>query len=262
MEADTCSDGILNGDETDIDCGETCLNKCGIANNCISSQDCGTGLECISNLCSKKQAEEEISQEDIDADNDGIPDEWEIRNGLNANDASDANLDFDDDGLVNIQEYTFGTNPNNADSDGDGTSDKEEIEKDTNPADPVSKPGGIAGLLIWAIVLIIIFGAGSYAIYYYKDYLIAFISPKAQEPNYPAGIPTQYRPVTIPKKPQKEANIREIVRERRAEKERKRSKILEAFGGKPKIEEKPVSKEKPKEDVFSELKSISKNKKE
>jgi len=69
-----------------------------------------------------------------------------------------------------------------------------------------------------------------------------------------------------------------------AEKERKRSKILEAFGMKTKIEDarttsgartqfgisqgdthsvgKPVSKEKPKDDVFSELKSISKNKKE
>ena len=231
--------------------------------------------------------------EDIDADNDGIPDEWETRNGLNANDASDANLDFDDDGLANIQEYTFGTNPNNADSDGDGTSDKEEIEKDTSPIDPISKPGGIAGLLIWAIVIIIIFGAGSYGIYYYKDYIIGIIGPKAQEPSYPS-IPTQYRPTTVLKKPQKEADIREIVRERRAEKERKRGKILEAFGGKPKIEDartesgrtqsgtrtqfgtpqggiprgdthsvgKPIPKEKQKEDVFSELKSISKNKKE
>ncbi|MEK6949385.1 MAG: hypothetical protein AABX34_04135, partial [Nanoarchaeota archaeon] len=294
-EADTCKDGILNADESDIDCGGTCSNKCSITNNCISNQDCGTGLECTSNLCSKKQAEGEISAETIDTDNDGIPDEWEIRHGLNANDMSDSNLDFDDDGLANIREYTLGTNPNNADSDGDGTSDKEEIEKDTNPADPVSKPGGIAGLLIWTIVIIIALGGGSYGIYYYKDYIAGIIGPKAQEPGYPASMPTQYRPVTTLKKPQKDANIMEIVRERRAEKERKRSKILEAFGVKPKIEDartlsgartkfgtrtgsgtpqggiprgdtpsvgKPVPREKQKEDVFSELKSISKNKKE
>ena len=260
MEADTCKDGILNGGESDTDCGGTCSNKCGIANNCISSQDCGTGLECISDLCSKKQADEEMPAEDIDTDNDGIPDEWETRNGLNANDASDTDLDFDDDGLANIQEYTFGTNPNNADSDGDGTSDKEEVEKETNPADPVSKPGGIGGLLIWTIALIIIFGAGSYAIYYYKDYLMAFISPKAQEPIYQTGIPAPYRPTQAMKKPQAEVDIKEIVKGRRVEKERKRSKILESFGEKPKIDEQ-IPKEKQKEDVFSELKSISKNKK-
>ncbi len=273
VEADTCSDGILDGDEADVDCGGACANKCSIGNNCASDQDCGTDLECVSNLCSKKQAGEEIPAEDIDADNDGIPDEWETKNGLNPNDASDANLDFDDDGLTNIQEYTFGTNPNNADSDGDGTSDKEEIEKDTIPTDPVSKPGGIGGLLIWTIIIIIILGAGSYAIYYYKDYLLAFIRPKEQGPVYQPRAPAQYRPAIVQKKPQKEEeNIRETVRERRAEKERKRSKILEAFGGKPKIEDartmqahsvgKPIPKEKQKEDVFSELKSISKNKKE
>ena len=256
VEADTCKDRILNGDESDIDCGGTCSNKCSISNNCVFNQDCETGIECISNLCSKKQDETPV---DIDTDNDGIPDEWETRHGLNANDASDAELDFDDDRLVNLQEYTFGTNPNNADSDGDGASDKEEIEKETYPLDPVSKPGGIGGLLIWAIILIIIFGAGSYGIYYYKDYLMGIISPKEQEPSYPSGIPFQ-RPMTVLKKPQKEANIREIVRERRAEKERKRSEILEVFGRKTKIEQ-PIPKEKQKEDIFSELKSVSKNKK-
>jgi len=258
----SCEDGIKNGDESDADCGGTCSNKCGIASNCTSNQDCETNLECISNLCSKKQAEEEISEENIDTDNDGIPDEWEIKNGLNANDASDPNLDFDDDGLANIQEYTLRTNPNNADSDGDGTSDKEEVEKDTSPIDPVSRPGGIGGLLIWAIVLIILFGAGSYAIYYYKDYLTAFISPNTKEPIYQTGIPAKYRPTQVLRKPQVETDVREIVKERREEKERKRSKILEAFSSGQKSEDKPITEGKQKEDVFSELKHIPKNKKE
>jgi len=47
-----------------------------------------------------------------DSDRDGMPDKWEILNGLNPNDASDASLDNDKDGYTNIEEYINGTNPN------------------------------------------------------------------------------------------------------------------------------------------------------
>ena len=40
-----------------------------------------------------------------DSDNDGMPDAWEIKNGLNPKDASDAVKDKNNDGYTNIEEY-------------------------------------------------------------------------------------------------------------------------------------------------------------
>jgi pectate lyase len=46
-----------------------------------------------------------------DSDGDGMPDDWERRFGLNPFDPSDANLDKDQDGYTNIEEYLNGTDP-------------------------------------------------------------------------------------------------------------------------------------------------------
>jgi protocatechuate 3,4-dioxygenase beta subunit len=69
----------------------------------------------------------------LDSDGDGMPDSWEIANGLNPYDPTDAGLDPDGDGLTNLQEYQLGTNPHVADTDGDGLSDGQEIALGTNP---------------------------------------------------------------------------------------------------------------------------------
>ena len=50
----------------------------------------------------------------FDTDGDGIPDAWEIANGMNPADAADAALDSDGDGASNYLEYIAGTNPQNA----------------------------------------------------------------------------------------------------------------------------------------------------
>ena len=69
----------------------------------------------------------------LDSDGDGMPDAWEIANGLNPYDPTDAALDPDGDGLTNLQEYQFGTNPHVADTDGDGLTDGQEVALGTNP---------------------------------------------------------------------------------------------------------------------------------
>jgi subtilisin family serine protease len=52
---------------------------------------------------------------DPDDDNDQMPDAWEIANGLNPFDPSDAAADPDGDGATNLAEYLGGTDPRTAD---------------------------------------------------------------------------------------------------------------------------------------------------
>ena len=53
----------------------------------------------------------DINSVDIDDDNDLMPDNWEVQNGFNPLNASDADDDPDNDGLTNLQEYQGGTDP-------------------------------------------------------------------------------------------------------------------------------------------------------
>lgn len=57
-----------------------------------------------------------------DLDGDGLPDAWE-REHFNSTTAQDGDGDPDSDGLSNEEEYDLGTDPNLADTDGDGLND-------------------------------------------------------------------------------------------------------------------------------------------
>ena len=87
-----------------------------------------------------------------DQDEDGLPDDFERANGLDANDPIDALEDGDGDGVSAVDEYLAGTDINNEDTDGDGLSDGEEIAEGndgyiTNPLLADSDSDGISDSL-------------------------------------------------------------------------------------------------------------------
>ena len=81
-----------------------------------------------------------ISVEGYDNDADEMLDTWEIKYDLNPNDPSDAAKDKDRDGLSNLAEYNLGTNPAKADTDGDGYTDKQEVDAGSDPLDKGKYP--------------------------------------------------------------------------------------------------------------------------
>jgi hypothetical protein len=40
----TCSDGVKNADETDVDCGGSTCRECGLGDGCMMDEDCTTGI--------------------------------------------------------------------------------------------------------------------------------------------------------------------------------------------------------------------------
>jgi hypothetical protein len=50
----TCTDGVKNGNESDVDCGSSCLSsKCDNGSTCNAAQDCISAI-CTSNICQGK----------------------------------------------------------------------------------------------------------------------------------------------------------------------------------------------------------------
>ncbi len=292
-EAETCANGKLDTNEADVDCGGPCPNKCNEGMSCNNDLDCDNQLKCVSAQCKKTQQEEQNKPPVVDSDGDGLPDDWEIQNGLNPNDPNDANLDNDKDGLTNREEYesqkTFGkpTDPNKSDTDGDGYSDKQEIDKGTNPLDSLSFPKSnltkILLFILGAVVLISGFG-----------YLAYVTIEKRRETEFEMPQQRSIRMMQTPQQIKRPAftqrpdlRIRESLKAKEMQKDLERKNLFSGFGsGKleskpqakeqnqeksekeieskkpeqkivsPKVKKKPQEKQ-PKEDVFAKLKEIS-----
>ncbi|MGI9309454.1 MAG: PKD domain-containing protein [Gammaproteobacteria bacterium] len=70
----------------------------------------------------------------VDSDDDTMSDDWEDQNGLEPYDPEDADLDPDNDGLTNAQEFAHSTDPDDRDSDNDWINDG--LEVNTYETDP------------------------------------------------------------------------------------------------------------------------------
>lgn len=77
-----------------------------------------------------------------DAEGDGLPDGYEVAEGLDPF-ADDAALDRDGDGLSNLEEFNRGLRAGVADTDGDQLRDGAEIVAGTNPLNPDTDGDGI-----------------------------------------------------------------------------------------------------------------------
>ena len=74
---------------------------------------------------------------DTDDDGDGLPDDYELANGLNPRNSADGNVDADGDGFTNIEEFEFGSNPNVADTDENGNGIPDAVENRTPVIVPI-----------------------------------------------------------------------------------------------------------------------------
>ena len=83
-----------NGDETDK-----------------KNKGCGKPIPADLEVCPFCKVKQHIVKVQVDNDQDGLPNEWEKKYGLNANDAADADLDKDSDGFTNKEEFEAGTDP-------------------------------------------------------------------------------------------------------------------------------------------------------
>ncbi len=272
---DSCSDGKFSLGESDVDCGGSCPSKCGSGKSCSRNTDCNNGLQCASSICvnpgNNGTAQCSVDGQ-ADTDCDGLPDSWEISHGMNPNDPSDAVNDLDNDGLTNIQEYqvktsVFGesTDPNKIDTDGDGFTDKQEIDAGTNPLDAKDFPkSNKLKIMLFVFGIIILLGGFGYLGYRVvsqrKEEEFGFSKPSATS-RAPVQAPRQ---VQFGQKPL--AGRMPIPLQKRVmEKGAGRKKLFESFGSqekpKPKEEIKPAKSEKPEVKILAQKKQHQESKK-
>ena len=73
---------------------------------------CGRPIPADLEICPFCGMKQHIVKVEVDSDNDGLPNEWEKKYGLNSNDPADADLDKDSDGFTNREEFEAKTDPN------------------------------------------------------------------------------------------------------------------------------------------------------
>lgn len=207
----TCTDGLSSGRETGVDCGGPDCPKCAIGQSCDYDSDCISG-DCYYGYCGEPSEQ--------DADNDGMPTDWETIYAdcanLDPNNPEDAALDADGDGLTNLEEY----------------------ELKTDPCEAQEKQG-----ISWLRILMII---GISLVVAVLAYFVVYPRiKKLSEKKKPKQL-IRPSPLISPRAPQpifrptREAHERFI--RRKQEKRREMSKLFDIFGKGPAKAEKPELK--------------------
>ncbi|MDP2897382.1 MAG: CotH kinase family protein [bacterium] len=125
---DTDGDGLSDGDEVNV-------HKTN-PNSPDTDQDGLTDREEIATYGTDPNKQ--------DTDGDLMPDLWEITNSLDPTSAAGGDggvADLDHDGIMNLFEYLYGTNPNDPDTDADGMNDGWEIRYSLSPRDSSEENG-------------------------------------------------------------------------------------------------------------------------
>ncbi|MFH0816232.1 MAG: DNRLRE domain-containing protein [Methanobacteriota archaeon] len=142
----------------------------------------------------------------FDGDGDGMPDQWEIDNGLDPT-VDDAQNDADGDGMPNIYEFENDLDPqvNDAelDSDGDGATNLEEYEAGTDPNDPSDTP---AAPMDWLPILMAVVVIAVIAVVVLWFLLGRKKKPVQTEPGHPSAYQElrELRPEVPPERPPQE----------------------------------------------------------
>jgi hypothetical protein len=156
-----------------------------------------------------------------DFDNDGMPDSWELLNGLRY-DVVDSHEDPDNDGLSNLEEYLLKTDPHSSDTDGDSISDYKEYKKGT---DPLSKERIVWPLIVFPILIIL----GVFVLFLFEKYhLDLVIIEKWKEYKTKKKPVVEKKMVNVQRPSIHFKNLSEIYREKE-EKKKQKEKFLGAL---------------------------------
>ena len=135
LDNDADDDGICDADEilgcTDMEACNYNLLATDEDGSCIYPEE--IYLDCNGDCFSDLDLDGFCDEIDEDIDGDGMDNNWENEYGFDPYNPLDAFNDFDEDGLTNLDEYNYSTNPINSDTDGDGISDFDEINDGLNP---------------------------------------------------------------------------------------------------------------------------------